>query len=126
MKIYYRGGRIDDHLRVKDDDTIMSRQLAPKQVQIGKFFFSLSPGLSLDGGLIFDCINEHTTHCENCEGHGEYECGYCNGTGMIECSECDATGSVQDDEKIEDKERLEKEAAATKAEIERKQISMGF
>jgi hypothetical protein len=126
MKIYYRGGIIRDDQRMEVNDTVMSRDLAQRQVKIDKYYFELAPGLSIDGALIYDCINEHMKKCEDCSGHGEYECHECDGTGTKECEECNTTGYVRDEDKEDEKRRKEEEAAENKRIRDKNQINMGF
>jgi len=122
MNVYFRGGGIEEYKR-KSDWAEKSIQDAPKTFDIYPFKFKLHPVKSLDGGLIYDCVNENIEYCEDCHGKGHHDCPECEGTGEIDCEECDGAGWA---EKAEDKKSKEKKEQIKKAQEEalKKQIPM--
>lgn len=95
MNVHFRGGKVRDDERLEKWTDDWTYHTAPKFRQIGPYKFKLNPVGSLDGGLIFDCLNESIEPCEECHGHGRLTCEACDGTGLIDCEFCEGEGTVE-------------------------------
>jgi len=126
MKAYFRGGKLQDWERELDNGMWQTRADAPSITNVGIFKFKLLPVEALNGGLIYDCINENAEECYNCNGEGEHDCGYCDGTGRVDCDDCDAMGFIESDEELTKRKKREDREAKEKAEQEKRQIPMEF
>ena len=108
MNVYYRGGKIQDYERVEKWDEDWTIDSAPKIRKIGAYKFKLHYVMSLDNGLIYNCINDDIEICTECDGHGKSTCEQCDGTGEINCDYCEGEGTLQKMETKQEKENKEK------------------
>lgn len=115
LRIYYRGGDISHYERMQiitvDDEEDEKLQLT-KMRKIEGYKFKLLPSIAIDGGRIYECINEDMHICDECEGRGHNECRECEGTGEIECDFCEGQGSMDvkaDKEELKKKELLKQQ-----------------
>lgn len=125
INVYFRGGRIDDDQRKMKWDYV-SISNAPKTFSIEHFNFKLHYVNAIDGGLIYDCINEYIQFCYDCNGKGHTECPECEGSGKIECDKCDAKGWSETPEHKKTRVKKEMELAAKedkRVEMMKKQFS---
>jgi hypothetical protein len=109
MNVYYRGGKVLDYERkeVWDDDWTL--ETAPPFRKIGVYKFKLHHVRAVDGGFIYDCVEENLEEyiCEHCSGQGRHICTECSGNGFIECDFCEGEGLLKPKET--ERERLNRE-----------------
>lgn len=113
----------------------MTIEGAPKEHRIHPYIYKLYHVKSVDGGLIYDCINEYISVCSYCSGDGEVECMECEGTGK-DCNicegfrkvDCELCGAIGWYETADSKKRREKEAEekSRKNEFLKDQYSLEF
>jgi hypothetical protein len=126
INVYFRGGNMDNDLRKMEWDYVSIAD-APKTFSIHPFKFKLHHVNAIDGGLIYDCINDYMQVCNDCNGRGHTECPECEGTGEIGCDECDAQGWTETPEHKKARLKKEKELAleeAKRIEMMKNQLSL--
>jgi len=104
-----------ERLEKWDDDWTVDN--APKFKKIGAYKFKIHHVRAIDGGLIYDYVEDETEKytCEHCSGMGKHSCEFCDGSGMIDCDFCQGEGSLRPPEtergrlNREEKERKKQE-----------------
>jgi len=126
VKVYFRGGKIEDNQRVREMAEV-SMVDAQREMFIRPYKFKLNAVRAMDGGLIYNCINDDVEmdYCDECSGHGKTTCPQCDGDGEIDCEECEGIGMTESDAGKKAKKKMEEEAKAH-AEFLKNQISLEF